>query len=89
MYSFNFSFKNVVENMGDSLIVLYLGWLFLSNKGDICKICKKDGWLFANHSFTISTLAAFAATIAVAVVGDLRGHGHGRGGLHYRLRRHW
>lgn len=43
--------------------------------------------LFRIHSFTISTLAAFAATIAVAAVGDLRGHGHGRGGLH-RLRRH-
>jgi hypothetical protein len=63
MYSFIFSFKNIVENMG--------------------------GRFFANHSFTISTLAAFAATIAVAVVGgDLRGHGHGLGGLHYRLRRH-
>ena len=42
LYSFIFSFKNVVENKGDSLIVLYLGWLFLSHKGDICKICKKD-----------------------------------------------
>ena len=42
MNSFIFSFKNVVENKGDSLIVLYLGWLFLSHKGDICKICKKD-----------------------------------------------
>ena len=46
--------------------------------------------LFRIHSFTISTLAAFAATIAVAAVGDLRGHGHrGLGGLYYyRLRRH-
>ena len=25
-----------------------------SNMGDICKVCKKDGWIFPTHSFTNS-----------------------------------
>ena len=36
---------------------LFTSWkecLILSSKGDICKICEKDGWLFATHSFTYS-----------------------------------
>ena len=50
MYSFNFSFKNVVENMGDSLIVLYLGWLILSNKGGCMQNLQKR-WLTLRKSF--------------------------------------
>ena len=32
----------------------FVGSVILSYTGDICKICKKDGWLFATHSFTNS-----------------------------------
>ena len=30
------------------------GWVVLSNMGDLCKICKKDGWLIETNSFTNS-----------------------------------
>ena len=58
------NFENVIEtlayqfrlffclNMQKGRVILST---YLLNMGDICKIWKKDGRLFANHSFTNST----------------------------------
>ena len=40
-------------------IFMWKGWMILSKMGDMCKICEKDGELFATHFFTDSKVKGF------------------------------
>ena len=40
-----------------------IGWVILSDMGDICKICEQNGWLFTTHYFINSNCTDFLVAV--------------------------